>query len=176
MGTCTIRHTRRFAPPLIAAAAALLASCANPAAERALFAQSALVGMPKETLLSCAGVPERQATAGGMEFYTYSSGRIVTYPGSGYGLYDDPWWPRYGYRGFGGWPAIPPEVASEACNATFTLRNGVVERVVYGGHSSRGTELGQCYNIVQNCLALVPPPASARPMSTPRSTPGSPAS
>ncbi|WP_207456254.1 hypothetical protein [Azospirillum sp. SYSU D00513] len=142
--------------------AALLASCANPAAEQALFAQNALTGMPKETLLSCAGVPDRQATAGNMEYFTYSSSRIVTYPGSSLGFYGGPWGPHYGYGA--GFPAFAPEVASLECEATFTLRNGVVERIVYGGHSGAGSRLGQCYTIVQNCLALVPPPPAGQPV------------
>ncbi len=142
--------------------AGLAAACANPAADQAMYAQNALIGMPKQTLLSCAGVPERQATAGNLEYFTYRSGRLVSYPGwGGYGGY---WGPGpYGY-GYGyGWPS---DVTSVDCQATFTLRNGVVERVVYGGSSGGTSRLGQCYAIVQNCLALVSqqtPPAPRGP-------------
>jgi hypothetical protein len=52
---------------------------------------------------------------------------------------------------------------TESCEATFTLRNGVVERVVYGGADSFGAgRLAQCYRIVQNCMQEIPnrlPPA-----------------
>lgn len=134
------------------AGVALLVACANPAADQALYAQTALIGMPKQTLLSCAGVPDGQAAVDGQEFFTYRSGRIVSYPATTMGGYWGPW---YGYG-----PAFPlyygAEVRSYSCEATFTLRNGVVERLVYNGAPGGGSTLGQCYFIVQNCLALVP--------------------
>ncbi|WP_448205906.1 hypothetical protein [Azospirillum sp. sgz302134] len=139
-----------------------IGACANPAADQAIFAQNALIGLPKQTLLSCAGVPDRQATSGNLEFFTYHSGRLVSYPAwGGYGGY---WWPYYGYGP--GWPGGYYDVASIDCEATFTLRNGVVERIVYGGASSGSSRLGQCYTIVQNCLAQIPqstPPGAAPP-------------
>lgn len=144
-----------------------LAACANPSADQALFAQSALVGMPKQTLLACAGVPERQAAVNNLEYFTYRSGRIVSYPGSTVGLYGGHWGPRYGY-GFG-WPVYAaPDIASIDCDATFTLRNGVVERIVYGGSSGGSSRLGQCYAIVQNCLAMVPQQTAPAPRVPPQ--------
>ncbi|MBP2227770.1 hypothetical protein J2847_001052 [Azospirillum agricola] len=131
-----------------------LAACANPAADQALMAQTALVGMPKATLLSCAGVPDRQATVDNREFFTYRSVRIASYPSPGVGLYGTGWGPHYGYGW--GWPAYGSEVYSFDCDATFSLRNGVVERVTYGGSSGGATRLGQCYAIIQNCLAQAP--------------------
>lgn len=136
-------------------AAAALGGCANPAADEALVAQTALIGMPKATLLSCAGVPERQATVDNREFFTYRSSRIVSYPSTPpLGYYGGWGWPSYGY-GYG-WPSYGYEVNSFDCEATFSLKNGVVERVVYGGASGGSTRLGQCYAIVQNCMALIP--------------------
>lgn len=128
-----------------------VAACASPAADNAMFAQDALIGLPKQTLLSCAGVPNRQATAGDREFFTYNSSRLVSYPAwGGYGGY---WGAPYGW---GGWPGYyAADVYSVDCEATFTLRNGVVERIVYGGASYGSSRLGQCYAIVQNCLAQV---------------------
>ncbi|KAA0576941.1 hypothetical protein FZ983_22290 [Azospirillum sp. B21] len=137
------------------AVAGALAGCANPAADEALVAQTALIGLPKETLLSCAGVPERQATVDNRDFFTYRSSRLVSYPSPPpLGYYGGWGWPHYGY-GYG-WPAYGYEVNSFDCEATFSLRNGVVERVVYGGASGGSARLGQCYAIVQNCMALVP--------------------
>ncbi len=149
--------------------AGTLAACANPAADQALFAQSALVGMPKSTLLSCAGVPDRQAVVDNREYFTYRSARLVSYPSPAVGFYGGGWGPHFGY-GLG-WPAYGAEVASFDCDATFSLRNGSVERVVYGGSSGGATRLGQCYAIVQNCLAQVPstqiPSTQAPPPATP---------
>ncbi|HEY0832613.1 MAG TPA: hypothetical protein VGE72_01785 [Azospirillum sp.] len=141
----------------LTAVAAGITACANPAADQAIVAQTALVGMPKATLLSCAGVPERQASADGREFFTYHTGRIVTFPATG-SLYAGGLRSGWGYGGWGGWgwPAYTADVRNYTCEATFTLRGGVVERVVYGG----GSDLGECHAIVQNCLT-----------QTPRSTP-----
>lgn len=143
---------------MVGAAALLgLAGCANPQADQALYAQQAFVGMPKQTLLSCAGVPSRSATVDNVEYFTYSSERIVTTPGmggfsAGYGYYRpwSPWYGGWGYRDY-------PETETRDCQATFTLKDGVVQRIVYGGASQGpSARLGQCYRIVENCLALIP--------------------
>ena len=162
---------RRSAAVLLLAAAGLagLAGCADPGADLALAAQSALVGMPKATLLSCAGAPLRQAASGGLEFLTYQAGSVDYYaspPPLGY-----PWgYPGWRYRGwpYGGldydpWGYYPPpsvDVVDNRCEATFTLKNGVVERLVY-----RASSQGACAAIVQNCMALVP--QSIPPKATP---------
>jgi len=130
-----------------------LAACANPRADQALFAQQAFVGMPKQTLLSCAGVPERQATVDNLTYYTYTSERITTTPAPAFG--HGPWWdPWYGWGpGWGGYG----DVESRSCQATFTLENDVVRQVVYNSASDGPSgRLGQCYQIVENCLALIP--------------------
>ncbi|MGQ9365835.1 hypothetical protein [Azospirillum sp. A39] len=149
----------RVAFPALGAAllaAGTLAGCASPMAEQAMAARTSLVGMPKEQLLSCAGVPARQAAAGGMEFFTYRSDRIVSYPSSPWPSYG-PWWPGYyGRYGWGAWPAYGDEVRSYACEATFTLQDGVVRRVVYSGVPGGDGGIGQCYYIVQNCLPQPP--------------------
>ncbi|WP_029010006.1 hypothetical protein [Azospirillum halopraeferens] len=147
----TIRRSVLPAALSAVLAAGVLSGCANPMAEQAMTARTALVGLPKERLLSCAGVPQRQATAGGMEFFTYRSDQVVSYP-SPRGYYG---WPGYGY-GWGGWPAYADDIRSYACEATFTLQNGAVRQVVYSGMPGGGAGIGQCYYIVQNCLAAGP--------------------
>lgn len=151
---------------VIAALSLPLASCANPLAQEAVYAQTALVGMPRALLLSCAGVPARSAQQNDLEFFTYSSQRLEGYPGGvGFGGFSG------GRRGgvglgfgvpFGGYSGY---ASTESCEATFTLRNGVVERIVYGGADSLGTSrLAQCYRIIQNCTQEIPnrlPPARA---------------
>ncbi|EWY37720.1 hypothetical protein N825_16845 [Skermanella stibiiresistens SB22] len=151
---------------LLGLGAMALASCANPRADEALFAQSAFVGMPKQTLLSCAGVPERTASAGEMEFFTYTSDRTVAYqnytPLMGYGRYP---YHGYGYPYYGSF-APTYDVRTFSCQATFTLRDGVVERLVYGGPEGiSGSQLAQCQTIIENCLLLVPAQTPAGPAS-----------
>lgn len=147
-----------------------LAGCSSEAADQALLAQRTLVGMPKQTLLSCAGVPARQTTAEGMEYFTYSSESLQPRPS----LYGGGWGGggRHGAWG-GGWGAGwgGDDVVNRNCDATFTLKNGVVQQVVYGSATdSPSGRLGQCYAIVQNCLGLVPgqaPLAGATPSGMP---------
>ncbi len=123
------------------AMALAVGACANPAADQALHARDAMIGMPKKTLLSCAGVPERLLAFDSQEFLTYHSSRIIYYPGWG---------------GYWRWPMYAADVIVIDCKATFTLRNGLVERITYGGVSGGETRLGQCYAIVRNCIALAP--------------------
>lgn len=134
----------------------LAASCANPAVEKAAAAQRSLIGLSKQQLLSCAGVPERQAEADGYEFYTYTNSRIVSYPGSTVGgWYGGPWYPgyRYGWGGWG-WPGtVGDEIRTYSCQATVTLKDGRVERLVFGGPG--GGTATECYAIVQNCTSPV---------------------
>jgi hypothetical protein len=137
-------------------AAVLLASCANPNADRAADARQLLVGMPKETLLSCAGVPQRSATVDNSEFLTYTSSDYIGggpstsigvaggSGGSGVGI-------GLGFPLFGGGGGY-----SSSCEANFTIRNGVVQQLNYTGSSGASASLGQCYRIVENCLTLVP--------------------
>ena len=134
---------------------AMTAGCADTGADAALAAQSALVGMPKDTLLGCAGVPQRQAVSGPLEYLTYQTGSVtyyppqppIGYPWGGYG------WGRGGldYDPWDYYPPVPGDVQDNRCQATFTLKDGVVEQLVY-----RSSAVGSCAPIVQNCLALVP--------------------
>ncbi|MEC4595143.1 MULTISPECIES: hypothetical protein [Nitrospirillum] len=142
-----------------------VAGCAtNPDADQAAYAQRALIGMPKQTLLSCAGVPTRQTAVDNVEYFTYSSDSLQTRVGPSYwgGFGGGPW-----HRGYwGGADFGPTEVSARNCNATFTLKNGAVQQLVYGSSTdSPAGRLSQCYAIVQNCLPLVPqqpgPAASA---------------
>lgn len=131
-----------------------LAACADPAGDIALTAQTALVGMPKGTLLSCAGVPERQSASGANEYFTYHAGTVTVAtppPPIGYGWGGYGWGRGLDYDPWDYYPPVPGTVRDERCEATFTLNRGVVERLVYRASSHRG-----CAEIVQNCLALVP--------------------
>ena len=135
----------------LAALVALMAGCAGDGKdiEIARRAQTQLVGLPKAKLLSCAGVPSRQAVANGAEYYTYSErpafvtdGEVAslgpdTVMGDGVGL------------GLGiGVPAFTG-ASTQGCDATFVLRGGVVQQVTY----PMGASLEQCGALVSNCLA-----------------------
>lgn len=126
----------------------MLAGCAEgPKAQLAQRAQTTLVGMPKSQLLSCAGVPARQAAADAREYYTYvhGSGYGVGGPSTsigigggsgGVGLGLGLGFPLFG-GGSGGY-----------CEATFVLQSGVVQQVNYPA----GSNLPDCGSIVQNCM------------------------
>src|SRR3546814_5728432 len=106
---------------------AVLAACANPRADQAAYAQNALIGMPEEALLSCAGVPDRSRSAGGREYFTYQVEQIdsYAYPAYGGGFYR-PWYgSRFGY------PPLATEIRSRNCEATFILQGGRVSQLNY---------------------------------------------
>jgi len=125
-----------------------LAGCAAPRPDRAALAQQVLVGMPKEVLLSCAGVPARSAVIDNRDWFTYHSETVHGYAGGVHGGFG------FGYNR-GPWDYDPPEIASIGCDATFTLRGGRVERIDFT--SPQGTAGNpQCAAIVANCLSLVP--------------------
>lgn len=131
-----------------AVALGVLAGCADgPRTELARRAQAAMVGMSKAEILACAGVPTRQATAGGNEYLTYvaapvSSGGPSTSIGVGGGS---------GGVGIGLGFGIPLSALSDTgggCEATVTLVNDVVQRVVYPA----GASMTACAAIVQTCV------------------------
>lgn len=96
-------------------------------AEMAEAAQVDLVGFSKTELLSCAGVPVRSEKVDDMEFLTYVS------DATGIGFFHR----RKRY-----------------CEATFTLRNGIVEKVSYSGNTGgRFTEGEQCAYIISSCMS-----------------------
>lgn len=143
-----MRGIQRIVP--VALSALMLAGCVSTAAETSWRAQRTLVGMPKAALLSCAGVPARQAATDGLEFLTYTSQRIDSVPGWMGWDWGPPW--RHPYAG---WAYQSMETRSTDCEATFTLRNGVVERLVYGGDGASGV-YSECAAIVANCLPPTP--------------------
>jgi hypothetical protein len=135
--------------------ALLVGACENPKADAALYARNALVGMPKKTLLSCAGVPDKAATVDNVEYFTYASRqtKVRSYPTAGF-------WGGPGWWGGGfSTPLYDTYADTASCQTTFVLRNGSVAGINYGGESDAGvSRLNQCYHIVENCLSLVPPP------------------
>lgn len=133
-----------------AAIGLLLAGCASREAEQAALAQQALIGMPVETLLACAGVPERRESSGTTEYFSYQNitgarrGSSVSV-GAGGGGGNVGLGIGLGFPLGGGGPS--------GCVANFTLEQGRVSRLVYREDAD---DAAACYAIVENCLALVP--------------------
>jgi hypothetical protein len=127
-----------------------LAGCADTERiEMAQRAQGALVGMPKGALLSCAGVPERQASADGTEYYTYVArpGYASAAPSTSIGVAGGSSSGVGVGLGFG-LPLFGSGGSGRGCEATFVLRGGVVQQVNYGP----GADLAACAPIVNTCL------------------------
>lgn len=132
-------------------AAAFLAGCANPRAERALAAREALVGLERTELLACAGVPNRSRVEGDTEFFTYGSELIE---GRSRFLYGGGVFSGGFGRPHGQFVLTPgTDFTSRYCEATFVLEDGVVRQVNYVAASGIGAaRYEQCYFIVASCL------------------------
>ena len=124
-----------------AVAAVALAACASPQAEQALRAQTALVGMSKGDLLACAGVPERTAASGGVEYLTYS--REETTVERDVSWEPDPWTGGAFMR-----PDVMEYWDTDRCIATITVRDGRVSEVRY----DEQRDILLCYGIVGACM------------------------
>lgn len=147
--------TTRSRRLLALAGALLIAACTSADSERALRAQTALIGMPSAQLLSCAGVPDRSRRDGDTEFFTYENERFESTGGASVGVFGGS-----GHVGGGVRLPLGAQVNSDYCEATFTLRNGVVTDLVY--NTARGDGLRRysvCGRIVESCLAAVAPVA-----------------
>ena len=64
---------------IVLGAVLVLAGCANPRSEAAARAGTELVGIPKEMLYSCAGVPDREQQVGDRERITYVRGSTYSH-------------------------------------------------------------------------------------------------
>jgi len=136
---------------LLALALPALAGCASPEAEQASAATRSLVGMPKEALLACAGVPLRSVRTGDGELLEYE--RNVVNVTRHLNIDESPASRLLRERRGGGGPIFYERSVTEArfpysCRATFTLRDGVVRQLDY--NSDRDMQL--CYQIVGSCL------------------------
>lgn len=110
--------------PILALSAAL-AGCAFQRAETARDAQAQMIGMPKEQVLACMGVPSNQAAEGATEVWGYNSGRQ------------------------GG----SARASSRFCNVNVVFSNGVVSTVNYTGRTGGLlTADEQCAYAVSPCV------------------------
>ncbi len=159
-----ITHARILLPVL---ALMGLGACQSPRADSAAAAQTGLVGLPKSVLIQCAGAPSRTANADGVEVMTYEMIKLRADPAAaGYGGFHGRvggfWGGRWGGPGwgYGGIWGDSGGTESRTCNASFTITNGKVSKVVYSSPDAEGiSRLDQCYSIIENC---VPPPAPSK--------------
>ncbi|MFT6557038.1 hypothetical protein [Sneathiella sp.] len=136
-----------------------LSGCTNVARIESERAKTALIGLTKADLMTCAGVPERvgQATDG-QEFYSYSSKKSVQVPSdAGYpGFY-----PSIGLGGrrhnmYGTWHFFGgSRTETRECVATIGLKDDKVASISFRQNDADGFAITQCYQIIRNCL----PPA-----------------
>ena len=109
---------------LLLTAVILLSGCVFQRAEMAYRAKSELIGMSKEDLLMCAGVPVKQEKVDNLEFLTYSGG------GGDVG-----------------------KILQYSCEATFILKDGIIKKINYRGRTGGPlTKDEQCASIIENCL------------------------
>src|ERR1043166_6244050 len=112
----------------LAVAAGGLTGCAIERAQLAHDAQSRMVGLTKEQVLSCMGVPAAKAAEGATEVRPYNSGNAYT-TGSGFGISSR----RY-------------------CTVNVGMSGGRVSRINYSGPTGALLSAGeQCAYPVQNC-------------------------
>lgn len=117
-----------------------ITGCSFQRANLATRAQTELVGMAKKDLLFCAGVPIRQERVDNLEFLTYSGGgdsvgvAVATSTSHSTAIATGKRTHRY-------------------CEATFILKDGIVQKVNYQGRTGGLlTEGEQCAFIIENCL------------------------
>jgi hypothetical protein len=139
----------------------LLSACTSPAerraAEQAVAARNVLVGMPVQTLLACAGVPNRREQVGAQEFFTYQTinANGGSDRGSSVGIGIGGGGGRVGGGLSLGIPLGGSGGGAEGCIATFTIDQGRVSRLVYREDAG---DPAACYAVVENCLAAAPVP------------------
>jgi len=116
-----------------------LAGCAVQRAEIARNAQVQMVGLSKERVLACMGVPASQMTVGETEVWAYQSGNgqvegsVVASGGNGFA------------SGFG-------VSTRRFCNVNIVMTKGAVSAVNYSGPTGGLLTAGeQCAFAVQNC-------------------------
>lgn len=132
---------------VVLGAVLVLTGCANPRSEAAARAGTELIGIPKDMLFSCAGVPDRVEQAGDRERVIYVRNSTLTHV-----EVDNDGIVIGGRRLFR--PRTTVHRQNFQCEAIFTLYDGMVEQLDY----SPGRDLELCGTIVETCVAVVPAP------------------
>ncbi len=107
-----------------------LAACATGPSLQSRMA--AYTGASAETLVHSLGVPDKQVTLKGVQYFAYSEHHTEITPGASYGFAPFYGYPFYGSQfygaGYGGafFGGSPPEVDEYSCETTFMLRDDKV--------------------------------------------------
>lgn len=140
-------------------------ACAIQRAEVAARAQREMVGITKSSLLSCAGTPIRQERSEGLEFLTFAGGGEIvntatitantssTEMNSRVGSVFDPVSSKVTTSTSSSSTSATARSQRRYCEATFVLKEGIVQKVSYQGRTGGALTKGeQCAFIVENCV------------------------
>ena len=117
----------------------LSAGCSIQRAEVAQTARVNVIGLPKEKVLACMGIPSNRMTVGDTEVWAYESGNGRTQSSVF----------ASGGNGFASGIAVSTR---RFCNVNVVMTNGVVSKVNYSGPTGGLLTAGeQCAFAVQNC-------------------------
>jgi len=121
---------------VIVALGTALAGCAIQRAQIAQDARAQMVGMSKEQVLTCMGVPANKAAEGATEVWGYSSGNGMTVASAGYDR--------------SGGTAV---ASGRFCNINIVMASGRVTAVNYTGPTGGLLTAGeQCAYAVDACV------------------------
>jgi hypothetical protein len=130
------------------ACALVVSGCAVMRAKEANQAQATMVGMTKEQVLACMGVPAGKAVEGATKVWSYNSGngQTVGFGSSSASVSGGP-----GYANGYGFSSMVTE--RRFCMVNVTMMNGHVERLNYVGPTGGLITQGeQCAFAIENCI------------------------
>jgi hypothetical protein len=104
-------------------------------------AKTELIGMTKENLLSCAGVPNGSYVSNGTEFLSYRSGGSTSHS-------------AYTTPGIGGYaPRTYISSRNRYCDINITLKNNIVRKVNYSGKTGAALSRdSECAYVLERCV------------------------
>ena len=133
---------------LAAVCGLVVASCAVMRAKEATEAQATMVGMSKEQILACMGVPAAKAVEGATEVWSYNSGNGQTV---GFGSSSASVSGGRGYASGYGFSSMVTQ--QRFCTVNVTMLNGRVDRINYVGPTGGLITQGeQCAFAIDNCV------------------------
>jgi hypothetical protein len=133
---------------LAAACGPVVAGCAIQRAQVASEAQNKMIGLSKEQVFACMGVPAAKAVEGATEVWSYNSGNGQTV---GFGSSSAS---VSGGRGYASGYGFSSMVTHQRfCTVNVTMTNGRVERLNYVGPTGGLLTQGeQCAFAIENCV------------------------